>query len=231
MKYVCKDVTNFDRTLKSTLGLIAIQHTITYENILLSKIKNLFDSHYINNVVFGGFLIFVCWSAGFVSECSRHLCANSLQNVSPQDSFGVSLSYTHARCPVTAKTAFRLVFMWRSLFRNIHCNRAFQEKLFVEIPLAPHKYWVQWLVLEEIVPLPSVRLPCSDVEKLWGITTDLFQDQLQGGHYSLLSPEVSMLNSSLTCWIIFLFTRENWRLWHPQIWMEGAVSSCIEASW
>ncbi|KTG35327.1 hypothetical protein cypCar_00013651, partial [Cyprinus carpio] len=97
----------------------------------------------------------------------------------PRDSFGVSLTYTHARCPVTAKTAFRLVFMWRSLFRNIHCNRAFQEKLFVEIPLAPHKYWIQWLVLEESVPLPSVRLPCSDVEKLWGIPADLFQDKLQ----------------------------------------------------
>ncbi len=111
---------------------------------------------------------------------SGHLHAYS--QISPQDSFGVSLSYTHARCPVTAKTAFRLVFMWRSLFRNIHCNRAFQEKLFVEIPFAPRKYWIQWLVLEEYVPLPSVRLPCSDVEKLWGISADLFQDKLQGGH-------------------------------------------------
>ncbi|KAI2652206.1 Transmembrane protein 177 [Labeo rohita] len=96
-----------------------------------------------------------------------------------RDSFRVSLSYTNVRCPVPAKTAFRLVFMWRSLFRNIHCNRAFQEKLFVEIPFALHKYWIQWLVLEESVPLPSVRLPCSDVEKLWGITADLFQDKLQ----------------------------------------------------
>uniref|UniRef100_A0A673IX42 Uncharacterized LOC107743329 n=1 Tax=Sinocyclocheilus rhinocerous TaxID=307959 RepID=A0A673IX42_9TELE len=116
------------------------------------------------------------------STCSllfRVCSCNSLWTTHFQDSFGVNLSYTHTRCPVTAKTAFRLVFMWRSLFRNIHCNRAFQEKLFVEIPLAPHKYWMQWLVLEESVPLPSVRLPCSDVEKLWGITADLFQDKLQ----------------------------------------------------
>ncbi|XP_016329712.1 uncharacterized protein LOC107678821, partial [Sinocyclocheilus anshuiensis] len=115
------------------------------------------------------------------STCSllfRVCSCNFLWTTHFQDSFGVSLTYTHARCPVTAKTAFRLVFMWRSLFRNIHCNRAFQEKLFVEIPLAPHKYWIQWLVLEESVPLPSVRLPCSDVEKLWGITADLFQDKL-----------------------------------------------------
>ncbi|XP_051510322.1 uncharacterized protein si:dkeyp-114g9.1 [Myxocyprinus asiaticus] len=116
------------------------------------------------------------------STCSslfRVCSCDSLWTLHFQDSFRVSLSYTHARCPVMAKTAFRLVFMWRSLFRNIHCNRALQEKLFMEIPLAPHKYWIQWLVLEESVPLPSVRLPCSDVEKLWGITRDLFQDKFQ----------------------------------------------------
>ncbi|XP_051500913.1 uncharacterized protein LOC127409978 [Myxocyprinus asiaticus] len=116
------------------------------------------------------------------STCSllfRVCSCNSLWTQHFQDSFGVSLSYTHARCPVTAKTAFRMVFMWRSLFRNIYCNRTLQEKLFVDIPLAPHKYWIQWLVLEESVPLPSVRLPCSDVEKLWGVTSDLFQDKLQ----------------------------------------------------
>uniref|UniRef100_A0A8C1VRM1 Si:dkeyp-114g9.1 n=1 Tax=Cyprinus carpio TaxID=7962 RepID=A0A8C1VRM1_CYPCA len=116
---------------------------------------------------------------GTCSLLFRVCSCNSLWTTHFQDSFGASLSYTHARCPVTAKTAFRLVFMWRSLFRNIHCNHAFQEKLFVEIPLAPHKYWIQWLMLEESVPLPSVRLPCSDVEKLWGITADLFQDKLQ----------------------------------------------------
>ncbi|XP_051954492.1 uncharacterized protein LOC127623958 [Xyrauchen texanus] len=116
------------------------------------------------------------------STCSslfRVCSCNSLWTLHFQDSFRVSLSYTHARCPVMAKTAFRLVFMWRSLFRNIHCNPALQEKLFVEIQLTPHKYWIQWLVLEESVPLPSVRLPCCDVEKLWGITRDLFQDKFK----------------------------------------------------
>ncbi|XP_065111812.1 uncharacterized protein [Paramisgurnus dabryanus] len=116
------------------------------------------------------------------STCSilfRICSCNSLWTRHFQDSFGVSLSYAHARCPLSAKIAFRLVFMWRSLFRNVHCNRALQEKLFIEIPLAPHRYWIQWLVLEESVPLPSVTLPCVDVEKLWGINKDLFLDKLQ----------------------------------------------------
>ncbi|TRY58201.1 hypothetical protein DNTS_017412 [Danionella cerebrum] len=116
------------------------------------------------------------------STCSlmfRVSSCNFLWNTHFQESFGVRLSSAITKCPVTAKNAFRLVFMWRSLFINIHCNRAFQEKLFVEIPQAPHKYWIQWLVLEEDVPLPSIRLPSGDVEKLWGIPSDLFQDKLQ----------------------------------------------------
>ncbi|XP_072531460.1 uncharacterized protein [Salminus brasiliensis] len=97
-----------------------------------------------------------------------------------QESFQVCLPNSTAGSVVAAKTAFRLVFMWRTLFRNIHCNRSLQEKLFTEVPFPPRAYWSQWLVLEECVPLPSARLSCSDVEKLWGISRDLFKEKLQG---------------------------------------------------
>ncbi|CAB1342789.1 unnamed protein product [Coregonus sp. 'balchen'] len=71
----------------------------------------------------------------------------------------------------------------RTLFRVCSCNslwtRHFQEKLFAEIPFPPHKYWVQWLVLEENVPLPSVRLPCTDIESLWGIEKEVLEGKVQ----------------------------------------------------
>ncbi|XP_066563765.1 uncharacterized protein LOC136751998 isoform X2 [Amia ocellicauda] len=82
-----------------------------------------------------------------------------------QASFGVS--FTTATISISAKHSFRLLFMWRTLYTNLHCNRSLQEKLFTERP--PPKYWVQWLVLEERVPLPPVRLPDCEIEKLWGI--------------------------------------------------------------
>ncbi|XP_017547955.2 uncharacterized protein si:dkeyp-114g9.1 [Pygocentrus nattereri] len=96
-----------------------------------------------------------------------------------QGSFGVGLPNGTASSTVLAKTAFRLVFMWRTLFRNIHCNRSLQEKLFAEVPFPPRVYWSQWLVLEERVPLPSALLLCSDVEKLWGIPRELFREKLE----------------------------------------------------
>ncbi|TSP57603.1 hypothetical protein Baya_10450 [Bagarius yarrelli] len=95
-----------------------------------------------------------------------------------QASFGVGLPNV-AAAGYTAKTAFRLVFMWRALFRNVHCNRSLQEKLFAEVPFPPHVYWTQWLVMEERVPLPAAQLPCADVEKLWGIPRTLFIQKLQ----------------------------------------------------
>ncbi|KAG9283054.1 hypothetical protein AMEX_G1782 [Astyanax mexicanus] len=109
----------------------------------------------------------------------RVCSCNSLWTRHFRDSFQVSLPNSTAGSVVPAKTAFRLVFMWRTLFRNIHCNRSLQEKLFTEFPFPPRSYWTQWLVLEERVPLPSARLSCSDVEKLWGISRDLFKEKLQ----------------------------------------------------
>lgn len=70
--------------------------------------------------------------------------------------------------------------MWRALFRNLHCNRSLQEKLFAEIPNPPHKYWIQWLVLEENVPLPSVRLPSIEIESLWGVDRDVLDSKVKG---------------------------------------------------
>ncbi|XP_062857557.1 uncharacterized protein si:dkeyp-114g9.1 [Trichomycterus rosablanca] len=105
--------------------------------------------------------------------CSCHL----LWTQHFQDSFGVGLPNATV-AGHTAKTAFRLVFMWRALFRNIHCNRALQEKLFAEVPFPPHAYWTQWLVLEEHVPLPAARLSPGDVEKLWGVSRELLKEKL-----------------------------------------------------
>ncbi|KAJ8009038.1 hypothetical protein DPEC_G00084690 [Dallia pectoralis] len=101
---------------------------------------------------------------------------NSLWTKHFQTSFGVQ--FATASCSFSAKSAFRLIFMWRTLFRNLHCNRSLQEKLFAQIPLPPHKYWIQWLVLEETVPLPSVRLPCTDIEHLWGIEKTVLDCEL-----------------------------------------------------
>uniref|UniRef100_A0A3P9AIU1 F-box only protein n=1 Tax=Esox lucius TaxID=8010 RepID=A0A3P9AIU1_ESOLU len=107
----------------------------------------------------------------------RVCSCNSLWTRHFQTSFGVR--FATASCSMSAKSAFRLIFMWRTLFRNLHCNRSLQEELFAEVPLPPHKYWIQWLVLEETVPLPSVELPCADIERLWGIEKAVLNCQVQ----------------------------------------------------
>ncbi|KAI5090802.1 hypothetical protein C0J45_19663 [Silurus meridionalis] len=115
------------------------------------------------------------------STCCRlfRVCScDSLWTRHFQDSFGVGLPNI-TTAGYTAKTAFRLVFMWRALFRNVHCNRSLQEKLFAEVPFPPHAYWTQWLVMEERVPLPAAQLSCADLEKLWGTPRDLFTEKLQ----------------------------------------------------
>ncbi|XP_012684879.2 uncharacterized protein si:dkeyp-114g9.1 [Clupea harengus] len=112
-----------------------------------------------------------CRSLFRVSSC------NSLWTQHFQASFGVP--FPTATCSASAKNAFCLLFMWRALFRNLHCNRSLQEKLFAEIPNPPHKYWIQWLVLEENVPLPSVRLPCIEIEPLWGVDQDVLETKIK----------------------------------------------------
>ncbi|KAL0967402.1 hypothetical protein UPYG_G00251770 [Umbra pygmaea] len=107
----------------------------------------------------------------------RVCSCNSLWTRHFQTTFGVP--FATANCSISAKSAFRLVFMWRTLFRNLHCNRSLQEKLFAEIPFPPHKYWIQWLVLEETVPLPTVKLPWTDIENLWGIDKKLLDSRVK----------------------------------------------------
>ncbi|KAG5846645.1 uncharacterized protein si:dkeyp-114g9.1 isoform X2 [Anguilla rostrata] len=109
----------------------------------------------------------------FFRVCS----CNSLWKRHFQASFGVQFST--ATCLATAKVCFRLLFMWRTLYRSLHCNRSLQEKLFAEIPLPPHKYWTQWLVLEENVPLPSVTLPSSEILMLWGLEEAVLEGKNQ----------------------------------------------------
>ncbi|KAG5277036.1 hypothetical protein AALO_G00112780 [Alosa alosa] len=112
-----------------------------------------------------------CRSLFRVSSC------NSLWTKHFQASFKVTLPT--ATCSISAKNAFCLLFMWRALFRNLHCNRSLQEKLFAEIPNPPQKYWIQWLVLEENVPLPSVRLPSIEIESLWGVDRDVLETKVK----------------------------------------------------
>ncbi|XP_030628079.1 uncharacterized protein LOC115810293 [Chanos chanos] len=107
----------------------------------------------------------------------RVCSCNSLWAQHFQASFGVP--YASATCNIIAKNAFRLLFMWRTLYGNLHFNRSLQEKLFARIPLPPLKYWIQWLVLEECVPLPSVRLPCAEIEHLWGISKTVLEAKVK----------------------------------------------------
>ncbi|KAJ8355902.1 hypothetical protein SKAU_G00186960 [Synaphobranchus kaupii] len=116
----------------------------------------------------------------------RVCSCNSLWTRHFQASFGVPFST--ATCSTTAKECFRLLFMWKTLYRSLHCNRSLQEKLFAETPLPPHKYWTQWLVLEENVPLPSVRLPCSEIVMLWGMGEAALEEKIQVSQSAVLSP-------------------------------------------
>ncbi|XP_046878188.1 uncharacterized protein si:dkeyp-114g9.1 [Hypomesus transpacificus] len=107
----------------------------------------------------------------------RVCSCNSLWKKHFQVSFGVQ--FATATCSITAKAAFRLLFMWRTLFRNLHCNRSMQERLFAEVPFPPQRYWTQWLVVEATVPLPSVRLASADIQELWGLEAGVLEEQVK----------------------------------------------------
>ncbi|KAM4632878.1 uncharacterized protein ACJ7VT_013874 [Polymixia lowei] len=107
----------------------------------------------------------------------RICSCNSLWTHHFQASFGVP--FTTPTCSVTAKDSFRLVSMWKTLFRNLHCNRRLQEELFAQVPFPPHRYWTQWLVLEETVPLPAVSLSAADIQTFWGVREDILQANVE----------------------------------------------------
>ncbi|KAK0156462.1 hypothetical protein N1851_000230 [Merluccius polli] len=92
---------------------------------------------------------------------------NSLWTKHFEGSFEVPLAAPAHLVP--AKEWFRLAFMWRTLFRNLHCNRSLQDQLFANVPHPPSRYWTQWLVLEDSVPLPVVRMPTEDIQAIWGV--------------------------------------------------------------
>ncbi|KAJ3606431.1 hypothetical protein NHX12_025952 [Muraenolepis orangiensis] len=100
----------------------------------------------------------------------RVCSCSSLWTIHFQGIFDVSLAAPARSLP--AKEYFRLVLMWKTLFKNLYCNRFLQEKLFANVPYPPDQYWTRWLVLEESVPLPVVRLPMADIQAIWGICYD-----------------------------------------------------------
>ncbi|MEE6476130.1 hypothetical protein FKM82_010985 [Ascaphus truei] len=75
----------------------------------------------------------------------------------------------------TLKEAFKLLYMWGKLYKALPYNRQMQDLLFSGIP--PKKYWVQWLVLEEMVPLPPIQLADHAIEDIWGINKDLLDEK------------------------------------------------------
>ncbi|XP_051780634.1 uncharacterized protein si:dkeyp-114g9.1 [Erpetoichthys calabaricus] len=107
------------------------------------------------------------------STCKRlfRICScSSIWTRHCQALFGVSFRTS----PVSPKDAFRLLFMWRKLYQMLPCNRHFQKKLLAEFP--PPRYWIQWLVLEERVPLPPVKLPDFEIEYIWGVKKECFDE-------------------------------------------------------
>ncbi|XP_071370711.1 uncharacterized protein [Centroberyx affinis] len=109
----------------------------------------------------------------------RVCSCNSLWSRHFQASFGVP--FASATCLIQAKDSFRLVFMWKTLFTNLHCNQLLQEKLFAQVSLPPQRYWIQWLVLEETVPLPAAKLPAADIKTLWGLEMEVLEAKVQDG--------------------------------------------------
>ncbi|XP_043930204.1 uncharacterized protein LOC122804416 isoform X2 [Protopterus annectens] len=95
------------------------------------------------------------------------LCtASACPTLCGQDIAGLSL------CDETfpPKDAFRLLYIWHKVYSTLPYNRQLQDLLFKTCP--PPKYWTQWLVLEEMVPLPPVQLPDYEIEELWGISKE-----------------------------------------------------------
>ncbi|XP_077145647.1 uncharacterized protein LOC143807696 [Ranitomeya variabilis] len=73
------------------------------------------------------------------------------------------------------KEAFKLMYMWKDLYRTLPYNRPLQDLFFSGF--APEKYWTRWLTLEKIVPLPPVCLPDREIEDIWGINKDLLEEK------------------------------------------------------
>ncbi|XP_053568135.1 uncharacterized protein LOC128657752 [Bombina bombina] len=75
----------------------------------------------------------------------------------------------------TPKEAYKLLFVWGKLYKTLPYNRQLQDLLFSGIP--PQKYWVQWLALEEMIPLPPIHLSAKEIEEIWGIKKELLDEK------------------------------------------------------
>ncbi|XP_069830298.1 uncharacterized protein [Dendropsophus ebraccatus] len=87
--------------------------------------------------------------------------------------FGLYFRTGGADC--SSKEAFKLLYMWKKLYRTLPYNRQLQDLFFSGLP--PKKYWVHWLTLEEMVPLPPVQFPAPEIKEIWGITNDLLDEK------------------------------------------------------
>ncbi|KAL4649126.1 hypothetical protein GN956_G7063 [Arapaima gigas] len=85
-----------------------------------------------------------------------------------------------ASCSMRAKEAFRLLYMWKTIYLNVECNPPLQQKLMEELPHPPARYWMLWLVLEDSVPLPALRLTWEHMENLWGIPQEELEKEKRG---------------------------------------------------
>ncbi|XP_040286018.1 uncharacterized protein LOC120999211 [Bufo bufo] len=118
---------------------------------------------------------------GVCSTLYRVSSTDSLWAKHCRAAFGSGFRMGCAGC--APKQAFKLLYMWRKLYKTLPYNRQLQDLFFSG--LLPKKYWVQWLTLEEIVPLPSVQLPGHEIEEIWGITKDLLDEKHKVAEESL----------------------------------------------
>ncbi|XP_029452292.1 uncharacterized protein LOC115088294 isoform X2 [Rhinatrema bivittatum] len=120
--------------------------------------------------------------------------------------FGLDIKTSCANC--TAKDAFRLLYMWKMLYKTLPYNRPLQDLFFSGAPLC--KYWMQWLVLEKMVPLPPIQLPDYVIEDIWGIRKNALEEKHK-------VPEESSVAS------VYLY---NWKdLYHMTVRCHGSYSN------
>ncbi|XP_072266309.1 uncharacterized protein [Pyxicephalus adspersus] len=78
----------------------------------------------------------------------------------------------------TPKEAFKLLYIWRTLYGTLPYNRPLQDIFFSGFPLK--RYWAQLLTLEEMIPLPPIELPDHEIVDIWGIPQDLLDEKHKG---------------------------------------------------
>ncbi|KAM9316656.1 uncharacterized protein PAF06_007714 [Gastrophryne carolinensis] len=111
--------------------------------------------------------------AGTCSALYRVTATDSLWAKHCQVTFGSGFRTGCGDC--SPKEAFKLLYMWSKLYRSLPYNRQLQDLFFSGAP--PKRYWLQWLALQEIVPLPPIQLPDHQILEVWGIAQDLLDEK------------------------------------------------------